>query len=141
MDGAAIEVAGIEQRHGAAFGSLSQGVFESEIHDAPGGDGYAQRGEAGAEAIHGFLGRGVAGRGGNVDEFLGVARMDDFNEGKNGLGDVACMLAAAAGDEHFGGLVPALHGVEDDVFLKHAVLAEGSLAGFKDVESAQFQMA
>ena len=75
MDGAAVEVAGIEQRHGAAFGFLAQGVLESEVHDAAGGDGHAQRGKAGAKAVHGFLGRGVAGCGGDVDELLRVVRL------------------------------------------------------------------
>ncbi len=41
---------------------------------------------------------------------------------------------------HFAGLVPAFHRVEDDVLLQHAVVAEGGLAGFKDVEAAQFQV-
>ena len=128
VDGAAVEVAGIEQRHGAALWFLAQCVLETEVHDAPGGDVHAQRGEAGTEAVHGFLRRGVAGRGGNVDELLGVVRVDDFGAGNDGLGDVVAMLAAAAGDGELVGLVPTLHGVEDDVFLKDAVVAKGGLA-------------
>lgn len=141
MDGAAVEVAGIEQRHGAAHGFLAQGVFESEIHDAPCGDSNAQRGQTGAKAVHGFLRRGVAGRRGNMDELLGVVWVDDFSERKNGLGDVVAVLAAAAGDGEFVGLAPALHGVEDDVFLQNVVVAEGGLPGFEDVETAEFQRA
>ena len=75
-----------------------------------------------------------------MDKLLGVVRVDDFGEGKNGLGDVAAMLAAAAGDGEFVGLITALHRVENDVLLKHAVMAESGLAGFKNVESAQLQM-
>lgn len=141
MDGAAVEVAGIEQRHGAAFGFLAQGILEAEVHHAPGGDGHAQRGETGAESVHGFLGRGVTGGGRDVNELLGVVRVDDFGEGKDGLGDDVAMLAAAAGDGEFAGLIPTLHGVEDDVLLQHTVVAKGGLAGFEDVEAAQLQMA
>ena len=136
MDGAAVEVAGIEQRHRAAFRLLPQRVLEAEVHDAPRRDSHAQRPEAGAEAVHGYLGRGVVGRGGDVDELLGVVPVDDFREGKNGLGDVVAMLSAAAGDGEFVGLVPTLHRVEDDVFLQHTVIAEGGLAGFKNVKAA-----
>ena len=141
MDGAAVEVAGIEERHGAAFGFLAQGTFEAEVHDAPGGDGDAQRCEACGEPIHCFLGCAVAGRGGDVDELLGVVRVDDFGERNDGFGDVAAMLATAAGDGEFVGLVPAFHGMEDDVFLQNAVAAESGLSGFKDVKSSQFQSA
>lgn len=51
MDGAAVEVAGVEQRHGAAFGFFAQCVFEAEIHHATGRDGHAQRGAARAGRI------------------------------------------------------------------------------------------
>jgi len=141
VNGAAVEVAGIEQRHGAALGFLAQRGLEAEVHDAPGGDGHAQRGEAGAEAVHGFLGGCVAGGGRDVNELLGVVLVDDFGEGKDGLGDAVALLAAAAGHDHFAGLVAALHRVEDDVLLQHAVFAEGGFAGFEDVEAAQFQLA
>jgi len=44
VNGAAIEMTGIEQRHGAGFGFLAKRVLESEVHDAPGRDSYTQRG-------------------------------------------------------------------------------------------------
>ena len=63
-----------------------------------------------------------------MDKLLGVVRVDDFGERKDGLGDAVAMLAAAGGDGEFVGLFPPLHGVEDDVLLQHAVVAEGGLA-------------
>ena len=92
------------------------------------------------ETVHGLLGRGVTGCGGDVDELLGVARVDDLGERVDGLCDVVAMLATAAGDGEFVVLVPALYDVEDDVLLQNAVVAEGGLAGFKDMNAAKFQM-
>jgi hypothetical protein len=48
---------------------------------------------------------------------------------------------SAAGDDHFAGLLGTLHRVEDDVLLQHAVASKGGLAGFKDVNAPQLQLA
>ena len=117
MDCAAIEVAGIEKWHGAALGCFAKRFLEAKIHDAPSRDGHTQRGKAGAKAVHGFLGSGVAGRGGDVDELFGVVRVDDLGEREGRLGNSSAMLAAAAGDGQFARLVLPLHRVEDDVLL------------------------
>lgn len=122
------------------FRFLAQGGLESELHNAAGGDGHTQRGKAGTEAVHCFLRRGVAGRGGNVDELFSVVRVNDLGEGKDVFGDVVTMLSAATGDYDFTGLVPTLDHVEDDIFLKHFVIAESGLAGFKHMQAAQFHM-
>ena len=63
-----------------------------------------------------------------MNELLGVVRMDDFDEGNDGLGNFATMFSAAAGDGELVRLIPALHGVEDDILLQDAVVAEGGLA-------------
>ena len=128
MHGATVEVTGIQQRYGAAFRFLAQRVLEAEVHDAPGGHGQAQRGETGAEAVHGFLGCCVARSRGDVDESLGVVRVNNLREGKDGLGDCVAVFSAAAGNGHFARLVTALHRMKDDVFLQYAVTAEGGLA-------------
>ena len=75
-----------------------------------------------------------------MDELLCVVRVNDFNEGKDPLGDYVAMLSAAAGDNDLAGLAPALHGMENDVLLQYAVVAKGGLSGFKNMKSAQFQV-
>jgi len=65
--------------------------------------------------------------------------MHDFRERKNSFSDHIAMFSAAARNDDIDRLGSAFHSMEDDVFLQHAVLAEGSFAGFKNVKSAQLQ--
>ena len=67
--------------------------------------------------------------------------MDDFGEGNDGFTDVCTIFATATGDNDFVGWPTSLRNVEDNIFLKHAVAAEGGLAGLKNVKAAKLKMA
>lgn len=140
VNGAAVEVARIEQGHRAALRLRADGVPEPEINHRPGGDGQAQGGEAGVEAAHHLRGDGLVCRRGNVDELFRVARVNDFREGDYFFGDDVAVLTAAAGNNQFRRLVAAFDGVKNDIFLQDLVAPKGGVARFKNVEPLNFQI-
>src|SRR5258705_11212459 len=82
----------------------------------------------------------MAGCGGNVNEFLGVARVNDFGERKCRFANFSAMLPAAGGNDDFLRLAATLHRMGDNVLLQNAVVAESGAAGFKNGETTQSEM-
>lgn len=82
----------------------------------------------------------MASIGRDVNELLGIVRVDYFGEGKDFLGDVITLLTAAARYHYFAWLVIALHRMKDDVLLQNTIVAESRFTGLKNVEAAKFEV-
>jgi hypothetical protein len=63
-----------------------------------------------------------------MNEFLGIVFMNDFREWNFFRSNHVAMFAATAGNHQTWGLLVALYGMENNIFLQHAVFAEGCAA-------------
>ena len=78
--------------------------------------------------VHFFFGERMARRRWNMDEFFRVVLINDFSEGNCFLGNNVTMLATAAGNHQLARLLKALDGMENNIFLQHAIIAKCRLS-------------
>src|ERR1700691_2715109 len=78
--------------------------------------------------------------GRNMDEPLNVLWMHDFSKGDQALCNYVAILSAAAGNHNITGLIPAPHGVEYNILLQHAVVAEGGVARLENMKPVNLQV-
>ena len=126
-------MARIQQRYRSRLRFLAQRGFEPKIDHATGGYTEAKRGEAGVQAGHGFLGYRMMGSRRNMYEFASIIRTNNLRVGNGCLCNRPVVVATAAGNNHFGRLGLAFYRMENDVFLQHAIIAEGCRPRFKNV--------
>ena len=75
-----------------------------------------------------------------MDKFFYILRMNDLRKWEKVLSYHIPVFSAAARDNDFAALTSILHRMKDNVLLQYAVVAEGCLAGFENVKSAQFKL-
>jgi len=59
-----------------------------------------------------------------MNKFFCIMFMNDLSKGNHFLCYYVTVLAAAAGNHQPAGLLAALYGMEDNIFLQHTVVAE-----------------